>query len=380
MGQPHLLYIINVDWYFQSHWLQRAQAAQQAGFRVTIIAHFSRPELKQNYQDGGMHCVDLAITRSGLNPLQELRTVVTLYRLVRALKPDLIQTVTIKPNIYGGLIAWRLKCPLVAAITGLGIVFSSTKLKHRMVRYWIEKGYRRIFARPHCKVLFQHAEDRDRFIEDGVIAADQAVIIAGSGVDMNDFSYSPELNNDPPVILFAARLLRDKGLHLLVEAVQQLAARNVAVKLMVAGILDPTAQHPVAEQQLIEWQEAGLIEWLGQRDDIAQLIAQSNIVALPTYYGEGIPRIMIEAAASGRAAVISDLPGCRDVVLDGVSGLLVPIHDVAALADALQRLIEDQPLRHQMGRNARAHAEATFSLERVVNETVAVYRSLDRDE
>jgi glycosyltransferase involved in cell wall biosynthesis len=376
MANKTLLYTINVDWYFQSHWLQRAEAAQQAGYRVIVLTHFSRPDLKRLFEAQGLECINLDVSRSGLNPIKELRTVVALYRAVRRIRPHLIQTITIKPNLYGGLIAKLLRIPMVSSISGLGIIFSSDSMTHQAIRFWVEKVYRFIYARPGCKVLFQNVDDCRRFVTDHVVQQEQTVVIPGSGVDLAQYAFAPEPNNRPPIVLFAARLLRDKGLHTLIKAAKQLSARGCHFTLQVAGILDPSVPTAIPEQQLIEWDNAGLIDWLGQRNDMPGLLARTNIVCLPTFYGEGIPRILIEAAACGRACVATDIPGCREIVRQGENGLLVPAHDPDALASALQTLIEAPALRRRMGEHGRNMAEQRFSLERVVDQTLAVYRKL----
>ncbi len=376
MPNKTLLYIINVDWYFQSHWLQRAQAAQQAGYRIIVLAHFSRPDLKRLFEAQGLECITLDVSRSGLNPIKELRTIVALYRAVRRIRPDLIQTITIKPNLYGGLIAKLLRVPTVSSITGLGIIFSSETLTHKTIRFWVEKVYRFIYTRPACKVLFQNVDDCGRFVADDVVREEQAVVIPGSGVDLAQYVYSPEPNKRPPIVLFAARLLRDKGLYTLVEAVKELSTRGCHFTLEVAGILDPSTPTAIPERQLIEWDKAEVIHWLGRRNDMPALIARSNIVCLPTFYGEGIPRILIEAAACGRACVATNIPGCREIVRHEENGLLVPVHDPEALASALQTLIEAPARRRRMGECGRKIAEHRFSLERIVEQTLAVYREL----
>ena len=376
MPNKTLLYVINVDWYFQSHWLQRAQAARQAGYRVIVLAHFSSPELKRSFEAQELECINLDISRSGLNPIGECRTVMGLYRAVRRIRPDLIQTITIKPNLYAGLIAKLLRIPTISAITGLGILFSSETLTHKTIRFWVEKMYRYIYARPACKVLFQNVDDRRRFVADRVVQEQQTVVIPGSGVDLTQYAFEPEPDNRPPVVLFGARLLRDKGLSTLIEAGRLLSARGSDFTLEVAGILDPSVPTAIPERQLLEWHDSGLIDWLGRRYDMPALIARSNIVCLPTFYGEGIPRILIEAAACGRACVATDIPGCREIVRHEENGLLVPAHDPEALASALQALIEAPALRRRMGRRGRIMAEQRFSLERIVHQTLVVYREL----
>lgn len=376
MPNKTLLYIINVDWYFQSHWLQRAQAARHAGYRIIVLAHFSRPELKRLFEAQGLECINIDFSRSGLNPIEECRTIVGLYRAVRRTRPDLIQTITIKPNLYGGLIAKLARIPTISGITGLGILFSSDAWSHQAIRFWVEKIYRYIYARSACKVLFQSVGDRRRFVMDRVVREEQTVVIPGSGVNLTQYALEPEPINRPPVVLFAARLLRDKGLHTLIEAATQLSARGCYFTLEVAGILDPSAPTAIPERQLLEWNDSGVIDWLGRRNDMPTLLARSNIVCLPTFYGEGIPRILIEAAACGRACVATDIPGCNEIVTHGKNGLLVPAHDPKALASALQTLIEAPAMRRRMGQCGRKIAEHRFSLERVVEETLAVYRGL----
>ena len=207
------------------------------------------------------------------------------------------------------------------------------------------------------------------------LAAEKAVMIRGSGVDLNTFRPMPEPTGTP-VVIFASRLLKSKGVEVFVEAARLLRQRGVAARFQLAGEIDPDNAGSVTAAELAMWRSSGLVEILGHRKDVANVLTASNLVALPSYYGEGLPKVLAEAAACGRAVVTTDWPGCRDAVEPNVTGILVPPRDAAALADAIRQLLDDPERRRRMGGAARSFAEREFDLERIVEEHLALYRAL----
>ena len=218
--------------------------------------------------------------------------------------------------------------------------------------------------------------DRDCFVETGLCRKDEAVAILGAGVDIDVFKQVPERHPEQPVVLFAGRLLWDKGLGDLVDAGRLLREQDVDFTIKVAGIVDHDTINAIAEKTLDQWHEQGLIERLGNVKDMPSLLAETNIVVLPTYYGEGVPRILIEAGACGRAVVTTDMPGCREIVSHRVNGLLVPSRNVEKLAEALAELIKSPELREKMGQAGREKVRQFFSQQQVISETMKLYEEL----
>ncbi|MBN1283947.1 MAG: glycosyltransferase family 4 protein [Anaerolineae bacterium] len=372
-GRVRLLFVINQADFFLSHKLPVARAALAAGYEVHVAAPVA-PEAAA-IQAEGLIFHPVALDRRSLRVWDELFRLRDLYALYRALRPDLVHHFTIKPVIYGGLAARMARVPaVVSAVTGLGYVFLHTGFKAALLKSGVTLLYRLALHHPRAGVIFQNPDDLALFRRRRLVDAGAAVIIKGSGVDMQRFALTPEPGG-PPVVLFASRMLWDKGVREYVEAARLLRAQGIKVRLVMAGQSDPHSPAAVPTAQLQAWHDSGLIEWWGHCDDMPAAFAKAHVVCLPSYR-EGLPKVLVEAAASGRAIVTTDVPGCREVVRHGENGLCVPVRDAAALAGALKRLIEDAPLRQRMAARGRCIAEAEFSVEQVVRETLALYQKL----
>jgi len=324
----------------------------------------------------GMTHHPIPMTRSGKHPLQELGTLLALVRLFRRLRPDVVHLVTIKPVLYGGIAARIARVPgMVAAISGLGFVFLSSSLKMRLVRAVVARLYRIALGHPNSRVIFQNANDRDLLKSLGAVREDQVVIIRGAGVDLNAYRPAPEPPAPPVVVTMVARLLRDKGVQEFVQAARLLRERGVPVTMQLVGGLDPGNPASATQADVDAWQQDGCVQALGERSDVAALYAAAHIAVLPSYR-EGLPKSLIEAAACGRAVVTTDVPGCRDAIEPNVTGLLVPVRDAAALADAIARLADDATLRQAMGTAGRVLAEREFDINQVARIHVALYDAL----
>lgn len=368
-----LLFVVNSAEFFLSHRLPLAIAAKSAGFKVHI-ATGPGSGCQKIAELGFAHHL-LPITRSGRNPLAELGALWAIYRLMREVKPDLVHLVTIKPVLYGGLMARLAGVPaLVAAISGLGTVFVNGERAHSWMRRGVERLYRLALGHPNAKVIFQNPDDRSALIGMGAVREEQAVLIKGSGVSLADYPMRPEPEG-VPVVTFAARLLKDKGVREFVETARILRTRGVGARFWLVGAPDPGNPTSITEDEVSSWHAQGWVEALGQRSDIAEIFAQSHVVVLPSYR-EGLPKTLIEAAACGRAVVTTDTPGCRDAIVPGETGLLVPPRDAPALADAIQSLLENPERRRQMGAAGRRLAEREFGIEKVVDAHLAIYNEL----
>jgi glycosyltransferase involved in cell wall biosynthesis len=318
----------------------------------------------------------IPMTRSGKHPLQELGTLLALIRLFRHLRPQIVHLVTIKPVLYGGIAARLTHVPgMVAAISGLGFVFLSNSLKMKLVRAVVARLYRLALGHPNSRVIFQNASDRDLLKSLGAVRDAQVVMIRGAGVDLNEYRAQPEPPAPPVVVTMVARLLRDKGVQEFVQAARLLRERGLPVTMQLVGGVDAGNPASATQDEVDAWQQEGCVRALGERSDVAALYAASHIAVLPSYR-EGLPKSLIEAAACARAVVTTDVPGCRDAIEPGETGLLVPVRDAQALADAIARLAEDPALRQSMGAAGRALAEREFNIDRVARIHVEIYDAL----
>jgi glycosyltransferase involved in cell wall biosynthesis len=368
-----LLFVVNIPEFFLSHRLPLAISARNAGFTVHIAT--GPGSACQEISELGFEHHLLPISRSGRNPLAELRTLWGLYRLMRTIRPDLVHLVTIKPVLYGGLTARLSGVPvMVVAISGLGTVFVDRDKKRSWMRRGIECLYRLALGHPNVKVILQNPDDRAALIGMGAVHKDKTVLIRGSGVSLATYPMRPEPEG-LPIVTFAARLLEDKGVREFVEAARVLKERGVVARFWLAGSPDPGNITSITKMELSDWSKDGFVETLGYRTDIPDIFANSNIVVLPSYR-EGLPKALVEAAACGRAVVTTDVPGCRDAIEPGATGLLVPVRDASGLADAIQFLIENPDRRKQMGTSGRALAEREFAIEKVVDAHLAIYQEL----
>lgn len=372
-----LLFIVNSPDFFLSHRLPLALAAREAGFNVHVAT--GPGGACQQIEHHGFPYHVIPLTRCGHNPFAELRSLWEIFRLLRTIKPNVVHLVTIKPVLYGGLMARIAKVPsVVVAISGLGSIFVSYDRRNIWLRETIKRVYRLALAHPNIRVIFQNSDDRSFLVDMGAVKNDQAELIKGSGVALTEYPVNPE-PADVPVITFASRLLKDKGVVEFVEAARILLARDVHAKFWLIGSPDPGNPTSVTEGQMAEWRQQGIVELMGFRSDIADLFVKSNVVVLPSYYGEGLPKVLIEAAACARPVITTDHPGCRDAIEAGKTGLLVPVRDATALANAIQSLIEDPISRKKMGAAGRALAEREFSIGTVVETHLRIYRELLAD-
>ena len=319
---------------------------------------------------------EVPLSRRGLNPVGEFGTLLALVRLMRRLRPGLVHLVTIKPILYGGIAARLCRVPaVVAAIAGLGFVNDPTDGRSRGLRRIILPLLRIALRQRNLRVVFQNPEDRHALVAATGLADEQTVLIKGSGVELDRYRETPE--PPPPVTaILASRLLRTKGIEEFVAAARLLRERGLDTRFRVAGDVDDGNPLTISSEQLERWRAEGLVEFLGRRTDIAELFAAAHLVVLPSDYGEGLPRVLLEAAACGRAVVTTDHPGCRDAIEPGVTGLLVPPRNATALADAIEALARDPGRRRAMGSAGRALAEREFGIEAVVRRHLDIYAEL----
>jgi glycosyltransferase involved in cell wall biosynthesis len=368
------LFLITEDWFFLSHFIDRAKAAQAAGYEVVVGARTG--EQAARIAERGLRVEHIAFDRSRANPFAELRTLAEIVRLYRRERPDIVHHVALKPVIYGSLAARLLGIrAVVNAPVGMGYVFASVGLRARFLRPLVSMALGRLLNLRGSKVVFENGDDLRSMLAKGVVRAADATVIRGAGVDIEQF-HPVERPDRVPTVILVARMLWEKGLGDYVRAAEMLKREGVGARFVLVGAPDPHNPSSVDEAQLRAWNEQGAVEWLGARRDIPELLAAADIACLPSYYREGLPKALLEALASGLPLVTTDVVGCREAVSHEVNGLLVKPRDPEALANALRRLIEDKALRDAMGAAGRARAVAEFSTTLVNDQTLGLYKGL----
>ncbi len=389
----------NTEWYLYNFRLSLAAALRGAGHKVLLV---SPPgPYGEKLRAIGFRWEAVPMARRSLNPLRELRVVLWLIRLFRREEVDLVHSFTIKSAVYGALSAKLAGVPSrVNAVAGMGYVFSSDDLQARLLRPWVRGLVRGTFGGSQSRLILQNPDDVEVFEQNALVRSDLIRLIPSSGVDCNRFSPDPPAENQtaeswnqrvvecrpsakldcaphsPLRVLLPARMLWAKGLGEFVEAARILRAEGRSIDFLLAGDPDPGNPGAVPASQINQWEAEGLVKWLGHVDDMPALFRAVDAVALPTSYGEGLPRGLIEAGACGRPLIATDAPGCREVVVDGYNGFLIPLRDAPALARAIARIHDDPVLRENLGRAARAKVVQEFDEEIVIRRTLAVYQEL----
>ena len=380
-----ILFLVTDDWFFLMHRKALALAAQAEGFHV-LVATAPGSKVKEIENLGFTH-YPLKMRRASRNPWREVMSLLDLIKLYRQVQPDIVHQVSIKPILYGSLAARIAGVPAVVnAVTGLGFVFIAGGRIKKILRHLVEGAYRLVGKRRKIRFLFENPDDRRYFLEEKIVAPEQAVLILGSGVDIELFRPRKAKNEvsrsatSPPVILLAARLLWHKGINEFVAAAQALHKRGVKAEFWLAGMPDTGNPAAVPISRLLYWHRQGDIRWLGFQKDMPALYQKIDIACLPTRYREGIPVTLLEAAACGKPLVATDMPGCREIVRPGKNGFLVAPGDAGELAGALEKLILDQNLCQKFGSYSRKLVQAEFDSKKVIADTFSVYRELLADK
>ena len=369
--------IVNEDRFFLSHRKEIALAAQEAGWNVTVVCKDTGRW--QEVEALGLKVLELPINPTGMNLRQELRTWWFLYTLYKKNRDAVVHHVGLKNILWGGLAAKLTGVRgVVNAVSGLGAIFSGEKMG--ITAKGILAVMRFSNRRKNVKVIFQNQEDRNLFLQHGVITEDQAAFIKGSGVDLNVFKYVPEQESETLKVVFTARMVKEKGVIELIEAAERLRKEYEGrVEFWLCGRLAVNAD-AVSKEELESRCDGRYIKWLDFQKDIKTILEQCHIMAFPSYYREGVPKSLIDVCAIGRPIITTNSIGCKDVVDDGVNGFLIPTRDCETLAEKLRILIEDKDLRIKMGKAAREKAEREFSIEKVIKRHLEIYNYLGNNE
>lgn len=370
-----LLYLISEDWFFCSHFLDRAKAAQRQGYEVVVMTRIGGQG--QTLRDAGLRVIELRMDRSGTHLWRELGVLRQIWNAYRAERPDLVHQIALKPILYGSLVArWLGLRAVVNAPVGMGYVFTAEGARGRLLRGAVRLALRALLNPPGSRVVFENEEDLAMSVKSRSVCRDDAVLIRGAGIDTERFNPAvPPPAAAPVVIVLGARMLRDKGVVEYVDAARMLRARGAPVRCVLVGAPDPANPSSLTASQLAQWQAEGAVEYWGHRDDMTEVLRQCHIACLPSYR-EGLPKFLLEAMACGLAVVSTDVPGCRQAVDDGHTGVLVPARRALLLADALEALVRSDADRARMGAAGRARVLALYANADIQQQTTQLYAEL----
>lgn len=369
-----LFIVVNQDFFFLSHRLPIGLAAKEAGYDVTIISEDTGVSYK--IREAGLKTINLPINKTGTNIKEEFVTFLFLYKLFRREKPDIVHLVGLKTMLWGS-IACRLTRvnAIISAVCGLGVLFDDKHAQSFMTQI-ILKVLRITHNKKNLKIIFQNNDDKATFLNAKVINKEQCAFTNGSGINLQNYDYTLEPLEGPIKIIFTARMVEDKGTLVLIDAAKKLESEYKGkVQFLLCGGLDSNP-NGITKEVLESLCDDEYIQWLGYRNDVLDLLKQSHIMAFPSWYREGLPKSVIEAEAIGRPVVTTNSVGCRDTVVDGKNGYMIPIKNSDALAMALKKLIDNPELRQTMGKNAREFAVSKFDINDVVKVHMDAYDNI----
>ncbi len=366
-----ILYLVSEDWYFVSHRLPMARAAQKAGYEVHVATRIS--DYASEIQREGFHLHPIHWRRGSMNPVRLLAAVLETRRVYRSLGPDLVHHVAVVPTLIGSVAALGLPIVRLNALAGLGFAFTSDTAKARIVRPLARLVLGWLLRRPNTAVLVQNPDDY-ALVEGFGVTKQSIALIPGSGVDVDVLTPIPEPTG-PFTVGYVGRLLDDKGVRTLVRAHELLAQRGIAVNTLLAGEPDPSNPASIPDQVLVGWRHLPNLQLLGHVDDIRSVWGQAHVAILPSRR-EGLPKSLLDAAACGRPLIATDVPGCREIARNDINALLVPVDNAEALAWAIERLMKDNALRARFGAASRKIAVSEYSSGRVGGEIAALYARL----
>ncbi len=369
-----ILYFVNVDWFFKSHRISIAEMAQNKNHEIHIVTKFT--ENFYEFKSKGFILHPINISRSSTNLLELLLCFFKILIILKKVKPDIFHLITIKPVLIGGIASRFLGVPsVVYSISGLGIVFSNknffSSFKTKIFRFIYS------FALNHfnSKIIVQNKEDLKVLKELTSRNKKSFILIPGSGVNLNEFKFNP-IKSKIPIIMFASRFLIDKGILDFLNAAKKVKKLGFKARFVLVGNEDKGSLVSLSRSEINDWVNCGFVEWWGYSNNMPEILKKAHFLVFPSFYGEGLPKILIETAASGRAIITTNWPGCRDAIKNGVTGKLVPIKNVKSLVKEIVSFLDDPEKYKLMGLEGRKRAEKLFSLDLVCNSHLTIYNAL----
>ena len=371
MKKNKLFFIVSEDKSFWSHRLSLALSAIDAGYDVTLVSNFNKLESK--IKNRGVNVININFVRSSKHPFTDLKNIFKLIFILRKEKPDIIHNVALKTILIASIAGlFSKKMVIINAFTGLGYVFSSDQLHAKLIRFFIKPIFKLLFRRSNYWTIFQNPDDMNLFERLGILNLNRSTLIRGSGVETNKFIQSDDLNKIP-VVMLASRMLWDKGVGEFVEVAKRAYKNKINAEFMLVGGIDNDNPMSIPLSTLKQWVSNGDVQWKGHSDNMPDMLASASIVCLPSYR-EGLPKVLLEAAAIGRPLIASDGPGCREIVRDKYNGLLVKMRDADSLYEAVLMLVNNRKMRETMGRNSRTLVETELSTTIINTQTIELYR------
>lgn len=370
-ASPRLLFLITEDWTFWEIRRDLARSARDAGYEVVIATRVV--DHGERIRNEGFRLVPIGLRRRSRNPIREFMAFIELVRLYRRERPQIVQQVAMKPILYGSFAAWMTGVPVVInTFAGLGYAFTDRPCHVSLLRRVMQLGLRMAVRFSRSLVVCQNVEDRDVLAKEGIVSSDRIRIIAGSGVDATLFVpvQTPE---GLPIVMLAGRMLWDKGVAEFVAAACLLKKKAIPARFVLVGRRDEDNPTAIEEEQLSRWSQNDGIEWWGHREDMPTVLGAATLVVLPSYR-EGLPKVLLEAAACGKALIATDVPGCREAVRHQDTGLLVPVRDPVALADAIASLLANHELRATMAVSGREFVVREYSKEKIAGQFLKLYQ------
>jgi len=372
-----IFFVVNVDWFFLSHRLPIALAALKEGYNVTIVT--KNTGKKEEIESYGLRFIDIDFERSGSNPLQEIKCILSLIKLYKKEKPNIIHNVTLKAALLSSTAAklTGLK-QVVNAISGFGYNFIEGRngLKQKIVKQMMSFA----FKSKYFHFIFQNPNDTQQFQNLRFASENNIHLIKGSGVDLQQFTFENEILKDKVRLILPARMLKDKGVFEFIEAAKKIKERVAAkAEFILAGDCDTLNLAGFQEEELKQALDVPYIQWIGFQKDMFRVYKESDVVVLPSYR-EGLPKSLIEACAVGRPIITTDTQGCRECVTENYNGYLVPVKDTEILSLRMETLINDPEMREKMGKNSRVLAEREFSVDKVIEAHFAIYNTLSQSK
>ncbi len=375
-----ILFLITEDWFFCSHFLDRAVAAKNAGYEIIVCSR--RNKDKKNIEKFGFKFHNISFNRKNINPFYELIVLIQIIILYKKVKPDIVHHIALKPIIYGSIAArFNNVRSVINAPVGMGYVFTSDSFKAMLMRPIMKFLLISLMNSNHgkkkrTKVIFENNDDLNYFVNLGAVKFKDTCLIRGAGVHVKENFIEYKRNNEVPIIALVGRMLRDKGIYEYIDAARALRNQNINIKFLLIGGIDEFNSSSIKFEILKKWHSEKLVDWLGKINNVDEILKKIDILCLPSYR-EGLPKALIEGAAMGLPIITTNTVGCRDVVQEGVNGFLVPIKNSTALANAILKLIKDEKLRVRMGKESYNLASNKFSSRIIISQTMDIYNEMN---
>lgn len=372
--QERILFVVTEDWYFFSHRMHLAVSAIKNGYKIGVLSKFSVH--KNEMENAGIDTFEWNINRSSKNIFKEIKSIISIKNCIESFKPNIIHSVALKPVIYTSIICSLIKFNnRVFALAGLGSIFTSRKIKLKITLVFLRFILRVLLKGEKTILILQNPEDRFSLLQQNIVTEDCIRIIRGAGVDINEYKPFP-IPKGVPIIGLPSRMLWSKGIKDFVFCAKLINKDKINARFVLIGNPDVENPDAVPLKNLKEWDNTGVVEWWGFKKNMAEVYNKSTIICLPTTYGEGLPKTLLEAASCGRPIITYDVPGCREIVKNGHNGYLLKPGDLNQLVNKIKSLIVDRNLCYKMGLNGREIVKNNFTEEKIAKQTFSVWKEI----